>query len=39
MARKGGNNIQGITIEIGGDATKLEKALSGVEGKDQRSQF
>ena len=38
MARKGGNNIQGITIEIGGDATKLEKALSGVEGKVKSTQ-
>ena len=38
MARKSGNNIQGITIEIGGDATKLEKALSGVEGKVKSTQ-
>lgn len=30
MARK---NIQGITIEIGGDTTKLQTALKGVEGK------
>ena len=30
MAKKG---IKGITIEIGGDTTKLEKALSGVDGK------
>ena len=30
MARK---NIQGITIEIGGDTTKLQSALKGVEGK------
>jgi len=30
MARK---NIQGITIEIGGDTTKLQSALKGVESK------
>ena len=30
MARK---NIQGITIEIGGDTTKLQSALKGVENK------
>lgn len=27
------NNIKGITIEIGGDTSKLDKALSGVNGK------
>ena len=35
MARK---NIQGITIEIGGDTTKLQTALKGVEGKIKSTQ-
>ena len=35
MANKG---IKGITIEIGGDTTKLEKALSGVNGKVRNTQ-
>ena len=26
------NNIKGITIEIGGDTTKLQNALKGVNG-------
>lgn len=36
MARK---NIQGITIEIGGDTTKLQDALKGVEGKLKSTQY
>lgn len=35
MARK---NIQGITIEIGGDTTKLQDALKGVESKIRSTQ-
>lgn len=35
MARK---NIQGITIEIGGDTTKLQSALKGVESKLKSTQ-
>ena len=35
VANKG---IKGITIEIGGDTTKLEKALSGVNGKVRNTQ-
>lgn len=35
MARK---NIQGITIEIGGDTTKLQSALKGVESKLKNTQ-
>ena len=27
------NNIKGITIEIGGDTTKLDSALKGVDSK------
>lgn len=33
-----GRNIKGITIEIGGDTTGLEKALSGVNGKIKDTQ-
>ena len=36
MARK---NIQGITIEIGGDTTKLQTALKGVESKLKDTQY
>ena len=36
MARK---TIQGITIEIGGDTTKLQDALKGVENKLKDTQF
>lgn len=28
-----GNRIQGITVEIGGDTTKLSTALKGVNGE------
>ena len=35
VANKG---IKGITIEIGGDTTQLEKALSGVNGKVRNTQ-
>ena len=35
MARR---RIQGITIEIGGDTTKLQSALKGVESKLKRTQ-
>ena len=32
------NNIRGITIEIGGDTTKLDKALSGTNRKLNETQ-
>lgn len=33
-----GRNIKGITIEIGGDTTGLQKALSGVNDKLKNTQ-
>jgi phage-related minor tail protein len=32
------NRIKGITVEIGGDTTKLQKALKGVNGQIKSTQ-
>ena len=33
FAEGGANRIKGITVEIGGDTTKLQNALKGVNGE------
>ena len=33
-----GSRIQGITVEIGGDTTKLQNALKGVNGQIKSTQ-
>ena len=38
MSRMAGNRIKGITVEIGGDTTKLQTALKGVNTEIRNTQ-